>query len=356
MGENHQDSLFTGYTNANPEMQDAFFASLQDNGVKYFISGHDHIHQRSIIQSPGCSDRDTQTICSAVEELICASNSSKFYTPKALEDPNWYGQKGRETSVSQERYTVGYYIFTVDGPCVTVEYYSDDHGNWQSDNCYPNGGGTPQSCPTTVSTPGSHITPTFNFVKKETWGYCHNGKEFLVPQDATYTTVQDSFGGTTAQILDGTNTSTAKDDNKRPFTKTVNTGWVDLDRWCEKYPQHKWHPHLDLASNIFTVMGMADLGSEQTDTYALSLSYHHRRVLPFQLGKGLLGLVTRDENGRWINAVDKNVGGTKRFVLGPYKAGYELGTYGIDTKARTVWAVINSTGDFAAAGFKHVED
>jgi len=356
IGENHQDSLFTGYTNANPGMQNVFFASLQDNGVKYYISGHDHIHQRSIIQSPGCIGEGNPANCSTVEELICASNSSKFYTPKDLTDAKWYGQKGRETSVSQERYTVGYYIFTVDGPCVTVEYYSDDHGNWFSDNCYPtstNGSGTQTSCGSGL---GSHITPTFNFVKKETWGYCQNGKEFLVKQGETYATVEDNFGGTEAKILGGTNTSTAADCNKRPFTKTVNTGWVDVDRWCEKYPQHVWHPRLDLASDIFTLMGMADLGSEQTDTYALSLSYDRRRVRPFQLEKGLVGLVTRDENGRWVNAVDKNMGGTKRFVLGPYTPGYGLGTYGIDTKARTVWAVINCTGDFAAAGFKHVED
>jgi len=52
MGENHQDTLFQGYADANPTMQNDFFASLQNNDVKYHISGHDHIHQRSIIMSP----------------------------------------------------------------------------------------------------------------------------------------------------------------------------------------------------------------------------------------------------------------------------------------------------------------
>ncbi len=177
-----------------------------------------------------------------------------------------------------------------------------------------------------------------------------------MPQAATYTTVEDSFEGTTAKILDGTNNSTAKDYTLRPFTKTVNTGWVDVDRWREKYPVHIWNPDLDLASNIFKLRGMADLGSEQTDTYALSLSYDHHRLLPKQLEKGLLRLVTRDENDRWVNAVDRNFGGTKKFVLGPYKSGYELGTYGIDLNTRTVWAVINYDGDFAIAGFKHSKD
>ncbi len=158
IGENHQDSLFTGYTDAHPDWQNAFFTSLQDNNVKYYLSGHDHVHQRSIITSPDGA--------SQVEELICASNSSKFYTPKPPTDAKWYSQKTRETSLSQELYTVGYYIFTIDGPRVTIDYYSDDHGKWQSDDSYPNGKGLPDT----------GITPTFKFVKKETWGDSLQGK------------------------------------------------------------------------------------------------------------------------------------------------------------------------------------
>jgi hypothetical protein len=342
IGENHQDSIFTGYTDANPDMQNAFFASLQNNDVNYYISGHDHIHQRSIITSPNGAFK--------VQELICASNSSKFYTPKALNDAKWYGQKVRETSVSQERYTVGFYIFTVNGPCVTADYYSDVHGNWASDNCYPDGA-TPQSC----SAAGSHVTPIFKFVKKETWGYCHNGKEFQVCQagqmgcNSSYTQVVDSFNGTTAQILDGTNNSTAKDYTVRPFTKLVNIGWPDMDGKCEKYPFGKSDSDLDLASNIFTLSGMADLDTQQTDTYALSLSYDHHKWLHKKVGDGAFLLVTRDKKGRWVNAVDLNFGGTREFVLGPYVSGYELGTYGFDPDTRTAWAVINYNGDFAVA-------
>jgi hypothetical protein len=340
MGENHQDSIFTGNTEANPAWQDAFFASLQNNKVGYYISGHDHIHQRSIIKSP-----DT---FSSVQELICASNSSKFYTPKALNDANWFGQKFRETSVSQERYTVGFYIFTVEGSCVTVDYYSDVHGNWQSDENYPNGTGD-------LLYPNK-VTPVFKFVKKETWGYCLNGKEFLVPQNATYTTVQDSFGGTSAQILDGKNNSTARDGSLdipggvgRQLTKAVNTGWPDMERWWEKYPGDKSDSDVDLASNIFTLSGMADLDSQQTDTYALSLSYDQHKWFPKKVGEAAFLLVTKDETGRWVNAVDLNLGGTREFKPGPYVSGYELGTYGFDPDTRTAWAVINYNGDFAVA-------
>jgi hypothetical protein len=69
----------------------------------------------------------------------------------------------------------------------------------------------------------------------------------------------------------------------------------------------------------------------------------------------MLGLATKDEDGDWVNAVDMNFGGTKKFVLGPWKPGYELGTYGIDLKKHIAWAVINYTGDFAVAGFGHLD-
>jgi hypothetical protein len=341
IGENHQDSLFNGYTDANPDVQNAFFASLQMNGAKYYISGHDHIHQRSIISSPNGAFN--------VQELICASNSSKFYTPKSIAIPpatdNWKGQKRAETSLSQERYTVGFYLFTIDGPRVTVDYYSDDHGNWASDNCYPDGA-TPQSC----TTPGSHITPTFNFVKKETWGYSLNGQEFLISQGQTYTCVIDSFETTVARILGGANGSAAQDYNLRPLTKAVNTGWTDVATWRNEFFL-RWFkkPGFDFASNVLTLWGMADLGSDQTDIYTLSMTYEG---IPLY-GKGDFGIATKDGNGKWINAVDKNIGSNiKKFVIGPWKPEYGLGMYGIDLKAGAAWAVIDYNGDFAVGTFE----
>ncbi|HVN94872.1 MAG TPA: metallophosphoesterase [Syntrophorhabdaceae bacterium] len=331
IGESHQDSIFTGYTNENPVMQNDFFASLMNNDVKYYISGHDHIHQRSIVASPDGN--------STVEELITASNSSKFYTPKSLADAKWYGQKSRETSLSQEMYTIGYYIYTVDGPRVTADYYSDDHGNWASDKCYPDGR-TPQSC----AVAGNHITPTFNFVKKETWGYSQNGKEILVPQGGSYVLTDDTsravangesgYRRTRAKILSGTNGSVKKDYNDRQLTKTVDTGWVPKDNNL-------------LASDIFTLWGMADLGADKTDAYTLSITYNpHLAKHP---GKASFGIGTKDIKGTWVNAVNNNVGGTKKFVRGPWKSSYGLGTYGVDRRTKTAWAVVNYNASFAVA-------
>jgi hypothetical protein len=334
IAENHQDTLFSGYTNANPTWQNAFYASMYNNDVKYAISGHDHIHQRSIVTSPDG--------LSKVQEIIGASNSSKFYTPKPLDNANWFGQKTRETSLSQETYTVGYYVYTVEGPRVTVDYYSDNLGNWHSDNCFPSGGASPVSCASGVY--GTNVTPTFNFVKKESWGYSKNGKEFLVAQGQPYTTVQDTFAGTTAKILNGTNNSTKRDASLnttsgigRQLTKAVDTGWTAKSG--------------SLASDILTLWGMTDLGQSNTDTFVLSLSYDPTKLSVTQINGGAFGLATRSSYGSWVNAVANNNGGTFKFVQGPWNSSYGLGTYGVDTATNTAWAVINHASDFAVTPF-----
>ena len=331
MAEDHQDSPFTGYTNANPEMQNAFFAALKGDNVGYYLSGHDHMHQRSLIASPDGA--------SSVHELICASESSKFYSPKPLDDANWFGQKVRETSIAQERARVGYYIFTVDGPRVSADYYADTAGDWQSDASYPRG----------PSGSGSQVTPLLNFTKRESWGYSLNGKEILVAQGGSYALSDDTSRAitrgekgyilTTARILGGTNDSTMTDGSLitsggstyRHLTKAVDTGWS---------PGAANGPAI--ASDVLTLWGMSDVGSSQSDTYVLSMSYDKA-----VRSQHISGLVSRDASGRWVNAVDRNTGGTKGFVSGPWDSCYGLGTYGVDPATHTAWAIINHTGDFA---------
>ena len=329
MAEDHQDSPFVGNTAVNPAMQDAFYASLQDNGVRYYISGHDHMDQRSIIASPNGK--------SSVEELISASASSKFYTPSDPANAGWAGQKVRETSLQQELYTVGYYIYTVDGPRVTVDYYADDQGGWLSDGSYPTG----------PSGAGSRVTPTFHFVKKGSWGYSTNGRQLLVggTHDTAFATVQDTFGDTSANILSGRYANTLTDRQGRTLTEAVDTGWT---------PAGSRAPDKALASDALTLWGMAPLGATQnplshgvTSPYTLSLSY--RQGDTRQIGTGSFGLAVRDQTGQWVNAVSENVGGTSQFVVGPWRPGYGLGTYGIDPATKTVWAVLDYCGDFAAA-------
>ena len=332
IAEGHQDTMFSGYANAHPDWQNEFFASMHSNGARYFICGHDHIHQRSIISSPDGKSR--------VEEIISASVSSKFYAPKPIGDPLWFGQKRRETSVSQEMDTVGFSIYTIDGPCVTVDYYSDDHGRWQSDGAFPEGSGLA----------GTGITPTFNFIKKESWGYCLNGKEFIVPQGGSYAGIRDRFRRSAARILDGTNNSVARDGTPgtagaigRRLSKAVETGWR------AKSPTYGGGSAL--SSDILLLSGMTDPGKEQADLFTLSMTYDPAGVNPEKLRNGRFGLATKGADGSWINAVKRYARGDARFVAGPWKKGYPLGTYGVDALHRCVWAVIDFNGAFAAASF-----
>ena len=169
-----------------------------------------------------------------------------------------------------------------------------------------------------------------NFVKRESFGYSLNGKEFFVPQGKPYTSVADSFQGTTARILGGVNGSSATDAAGRAFTKDVDTGWTARGRTDKR-----------LKSNILTLWGLADLGSSHTDTYALAMTSKGN------LTRGAGFLATRNARGTWVNAVDLNTGGAKRYVRGPWRPAYGLGTYGFDPSTHRWWAVLDHSGQFA---------
>lgn len=317
IGQNHKDVLFGGNLTSNAETRDAFLRSLDVSGVRYHFSGHDHLHHRSkVMDSSGRF---------SVDQIICASSSYKFYTPVA-------GDDGREIPVAQELYTMGYYIVTIDGPRVTVDFYSSSHGADYG--------------------PVDLIIPptSFQFHLRERFGYSRNGHQYLVNRGETYTSIQSEHQGTFARILSGVNAGSATDSLRRPLSKTVNTGWAGAIA--------------DAASHIFCIWGMADnlslydtdltgllpngKGSTETDVYTLALSYDPVKVRPNQLATGRFALALRDGNKQWRNAVDLNVGGAKKFIYGPWQREYGLGAHGVDPKTATVWAVVNREGDFVA--------
>ena len=277
-------------------------------------------------------------------QIITQGLSTKFYSPTRLDDfgkdgvaPSQTYVKLRETQISQEVNNFGYYIYTVDGPRVTVDYYSDAFDNFVDGNQYPDGS-------------GSLKVPDFHFVKNDSWGYSLNGKQFLIPQGSSYTVVEDSFGATKAKIIGGTNNSTSTDltpvgfstdgaqvSGPRPLNKAVNTGWVD-------WPSQKG---LVLKSDILSLWGMSEMGKDQTDKYALSLTISHPNKM--QICKDT-GIATLNAKGIWVNAVTKNIGkSTKKFVKGPWNPAYGLGTYGINSATGTAWAVLDYNADFAVA-------
>jgi len=300
--ENHTDTLFGANPASNADAQNAFFASLFGNDVRYYFGGHDHMHNRALVLSPDGS--------AAVQDITASSNSYKFYVPLVPPNDVVYDDPQREIELSQELFTVGYYIVTVDGPRVTVDHYAS-----------PNGCGG--DCDLSV-------TPALTFSKRETFGYSLNGKEFLVRPGQRYDVVKDGYAGTTAAILDGVDGSNQTDHAGRPLSHVVTTGWSE--REC------------GAGSSTLYLWGMATaMGSDRTDVHVVSLSYDPKYLRAEAIGNGGFGVVAKDPTGAWVNAVALNSGGVPTYVMGPYAPGYALGTYGVDPDTKTAWAVIDHT-------------
>ncbi|TCJ11701.1 metallophosphoesterase [Parasulfuritortus cantonensis] len=323
IGQNHADCLFGANATTNPEARNQFIGSLQANQVGLYLGGHDHMHHRSLIASP---DRSAQT-----QQIICSSNSYKFYIPKGT--PN--DTDGCETVVAQELFTIGYYLFTVDGPCLTVEFYSSSHGEDYGD----------------VDLTASPLAG-YQFFLRERFGYSLNGKQFDIANGESYTKVQDSHAGTTAKILSGSNADTAGDQdyNGRAETKTVRTGWRDRPTGAASAVLKLWGmaENLSLFDGDLTGMLPDSDASTVGDVYVLSLSYDAAAVRPSFLRTGDFAVYAKDADGNWVKAVELNDGGTGKFVYGPWKAKHGLGCYGVDPSTRTVWAVLNRDGEFVA--------
>lgn len=312
--ENHVDTLFGVSPAADPTGQNAFITSLANNNVHYYVGGHDHMHNRSLYT--------TTDGTKSVQDIVCASDSSKFYVPTAKPNDVTYNWPAfgiyRQTQLAQDLYRVGYYIYTVDGSKVNVDYYS--------------------AAVNPVYSSGEYIltsTPTMTFSKRESFGYDLKGKEFIVANGGSYTGVQDGI----AKILSGTSSYTkpAADPSNRDYFHAVDTGWTTKTS--------------GLYTDILTLWGMANtFGSTQTDTYCLSLAYDSSLISDALAQTGQVGIATKGSSV-WVNAVSVNQGSTaSTFVIGAYNASkHGLGTWGVDLSTHTFWAVINYNGDFAVA-------
>ena len=307
----------TDLNNKN-SLENAFLASMQQYSVPFVISGHDHMDYESLVTS--------QDGASKVHQLICASDSSKFYTPTLPVSAN-------DAPVQQDLDKVGYYIVTVDGPLVTIDYYADPTG----DSDYGLNGAT------------------FDFEKIASTSYSLNGTEKLVAEGASYAPLTDNttkaatmgtgFLGTSMSILSGKNGSTAY---AQYFASGTPGSLTALTKKMNNDVNTGWEPaESRLASDILDLSGMSkSLGSTKTDEYVLSVSYHQTPPSGFNTN-GTFGLLTRNANGQWVKAVGQNLGASQKFVLGAWNSSYTLGTYGVDPATHTAWAVLNYNGDFA---------
>jgi hypothetical protein len=298
--------------------QNDLIYSMSANSARYLIGGHSHKHANVVYL-------DTSGNSSYVHNLICAGASSKFYGLGAVPDPNPYPFV---YLVSEEVGTIGYYIFTVTGPNVTIDYYSDEVNPNQASSNYQ-----------------ITITPELNFTKRETFGYSLVGKEFVIASGQTYEEIIDDYSSrigalpTYARILGGSNGNNPTSlSTGFSFKKTINTGWSPMIE--------------STSSDIFFIWGMQVLNDRQPDIYALSLSYYPTRADDEAILNGRFGIATKDAAGKWVNASSAKDGGAASFVIGPWDPSYELGTYGVDVSNNTVWAVLDYAGEFAVTVFQ----
>ena len=310
---------------AKRQAEDAFIRSLAEGRVHYFITGHDHHHADSIVAAPLSSGY-------SVRQVITQSDSSKFYTPAPPFSAN-------ETPVSEELWTVGYYICTVDGPRLTMDYYSVDITNQDGTNA----AGWNAARGVLTRTPSL----TGHWKLLSTIGYSLNGREFQVRQGGSYAAVQDAIAGgsaggeeylgSSAKILAGVNGSARTTHDGRPLTKAINTGWAPTQS--------------GLASDVLKLWGMQDLGADRTDDYILSVSYDVSRLPDDRAATGRYGLLSRDISGHWVAATGLNVGGEAAFHLRAYDPiADRLGDWGINRADHTAWAVINHAANAFAVG------
>ncbi len=139
-------------------------------------------------------------------------------------------------------------------------------------------------------------------------------------------------------ILAGTNSSTAVTNDGKPLSANVTTAWEKGEG--------------DLSSDILRLDGMSKITGEQTDQYVLSMSFKtsiRERIL---IRMGRFGLLAKNTMGKWVNAIRLNTPATGKFVLGPWKASYGLGTHGVDLASNPAWAVLNYNGDFSVGEFR----
>ncbi|MCL2641374.1 MAG: metallophosphoesterase, partial [Phycisphaerales bacterium] len=187
LGQNHKDNMFGSNNTANVDVRDSFIKTLADGGVRYNVSGHDHMHYRSLIT--------TQDGLASITQQISASCSTKFYTPDAP-------YSGFDTPIAQQLYSIGYYVYTIDGPLVTVDFYATSHLN--------NGTGSNNSN-LYLRLENGNITTTETpvWIRSETFGYSLNGKRFLVESGESLSGVTDTspFAAQTTMSLGGNNTS-----------------------------------------------------------------------------------------------------------------------------------------------------
>ncbi|MBF0431262.1 MAG: metallophosphoesterase [Fibrobacteria bacterium] len=312
-GQKRPWGLMSAAPNQNISDQDSFISKVMGGGTDYYFAGHEHMHYRTIKANSGGNKR--------INEIITQSLSWKFNKPVTPSIAEQYGQTSRETFVSWHNRAVGYYILTIDETDVMVDYYGLpvvlDPASDEEKYLF--------------ATP--NIRDSIRLWERFGFGKGAGAKNFAKTPGDSYTNITHTYQGTTFKILSGSVTNSGKSHNNKSLTQQIGLSLRDTSYRATGDPA--------MSSNIAMLVGM--MMNARTPTITVSMNF------PFGLDTldSLSGILSENDSGQWVHAVDLNNGGEKKFVKGAWKATYALGTYGIDETAKTAWAVINSNGRYA---------
>lgn len=280
---------------------------LGANGADAYFSGHDHQYSRSA----AVAGQDV-----LLHHIVAGSNAEKYYR---FENEFNNGEEVGAALVSNE---VGYSIVDIDGPFVTFTHYS--------------------ATPPASSNYDETWLPEWRVADRTT--FSTNGDSYGIGVGESYAGLKSTiaagngFVGTEAEILAGENLDgrsvTTEPDSGPGITQQlgniVNFGWMATKD--------------GLVSDVLYLGGMDDNLDNVADPFVLTMSYDETLA-----GDESMLRLMYELNGRWVVAAEASTEGMPTFVAGEWLAGYGIGTYGVDTAANEVWAVIDRNGQFAVA-------
>lgn len=305
LGIYHAEHLFGNSPAYDTASQNAFIRLLRKRGVRVYVAGHDHILQHSLVAS--ASDPGER-----LEQIILSGASFKFYPPSVPSVDELYNLpefgRSREIPLAQDLGQIGYVVATVDGSKVVFEAWG---------------------APAGIAV--GEIFRSFDLSEKWTlrrrWGWSETGKGTLVGPGGTYQALSDSALGTSAKILWGVSDSSRRDAIGRPLSQWITTDWTR---------------HGQTASASWTLWGMErEEGSMATAPFAISLRLDPG-VTDAAMRNGDLGLLRMD------SSVWRFAGSGASQLRAWEPADTIVGIHGVDTLTRSVWAVVDRAGTFAA--------
>ena len=305
---------------------DLFIDSAIAHGIDGWLSGHNHIFDRSLVVDTTQNDEPV------LFNITAGSLSSKFYgLSRSPADEQHVNRVIDSTTTAGE--PIAYQLVEVNGPFVTIQTYM-------------------ALDPLNDGTFGA-------WTVWDEYIYSTNGRQFtLAPGDGyTARNMTDTapslagFVGTTVRIIDGTNTNQTMYtyDGTTSFEqyRNITTGWTVRDNWYDP-------DGLNLVSDIVGIHGVRETpGKNRTDTYTLIMSYPSALIpVAHQQAYQLVAFLDSDtgdsDPGDWLDAVDANLDtpAPSPVFRAPLNTD-PAGTWGVDLVNHEVWARLDYQGDFA---------